>query len=313
MEIRKLIFVLIAIIVLGALGFGSWYYFKDSGPKNAQKPEQAVKVLEDKPPKFLFAINSETGHPFDRPMAAISFNNKIYVSDPGKGKILVFDQNGKFEHYLKSEIKFKMPYGLAYDASDLYIADSGAGKIYVLNTKGNTNREFKTKGVKLITPAVLLLRSGILYVSDLGLHQVLAFDRRGILLLKYGKEGHSLGNLYFPHGLAVTPQNTLYVADSGNNRIACYTSFGKAQAFGSDNMISTPRGLATDWKGNIWAVAGMANKIQVYAPNGKMIFSFGDTGSDYGQLYLPNGIYIDQNKRIYVTEVGNKRVSVFGY
>lgn len=315
MEKRKLVTLLIAIIVVGAVSFGIWFYFKVPVLNIIQKPVQENKLEVTRSPKFLFAISNEPVHPFDRPMATLAVNNKIYVSDSGKGKVLVFDYNGKFERYLEPNVKFKMPYGLAANDTSLYISDSGTGKIYIFDLEGNYQNVFEVKGVKLVTPAVLLIQDGILYVSDLSLHQVFAFDNSGSLLYKIGKEGRSTGELYFPHGLAVTSQNTVYVADSGNNRIELFPRDGSAQNFVMDQAVEipTPRGMVTDWNGNIWIVAGMANQIRVYSPSGEKIFFFGTTGIEYGQLSLPNGIYIDQNKRIYVTEAGNKRISVFGY
>ena len=34
-------------------------------------------------------------------------------------------------------------------------------------------------------------------------------------------------------------------------------------------------------------------------------------GTDNGQLYLPNGLFIDESDTIYVTDTVNQRISVF--
>lgn len=309
-KIRKLLIlnlVIISIITVGLIY--SYYYILD--------PSDSIKGIThavdyNKPPKFLFAINNEPDHPLDNPSAVLVMKNKIYVSDTGNGRLLVFDYNGKFERYLKpGDDSFKAPYGLAFDGSVLYVADPGSRKIFIFNSKGIFLKVFETK-VKLASPGVLLFQKGKLYVSDQLLHKVLVFDTAGNLLRSYGSEGHQEGQLYFPHGLVVDNKDSVFVADSGNDRIQVFKSDGSTVEVIGDR-ISAPRGLARDGNGNLWVVEGLANKLQVLKTDGTVVAVFGEPGKDYGQISLPNGVYIDQNNRIYVTEFGNSRVSVFAY
>lgn len=309
-KIRKLLILLLGIIsIITACLVYSYYYILD--PSDIIK---GVKHAVDytKQPKFLFAINNELDHPLENPSAVLVIKNKIYVSDTSKGRLLVFDYNGKFERYLKpGEASFKAPYGLAFDGSVLYVADPGSSKIYMFNSKGNFLKVFETK-VKLASPGVLLFQEGKLYVSDQLLHKVMVFDTRGNLLRSYGSEGHQKGQLYFPHGLMVDQKGSVYVADSGNDRIQAFKADGTAvEVIGG--QIATPRGMVGDENGNLWVVEGLANKLPVLKTDGTLVTVFGEQGREYGQLALPNGVYIDQNNRVYVTEFGNSRVSVFTY
>ena len=40
---------------------------------------------------------------------------------------------------------------------------------------------------------------------------------------------------------------------------------------------------------------------------------FGRSGQDYGEFWMPAGLWIDQNDKIYVADSYNKRVQIFQY
>ena len=41
--------------------------------------------------------------------------------------------------------------------------------------------------------------------------------------------------------------------------------------------------------------------------------AFGDHGREFGSLWLPTGLYIDNHDRIYVSDSSNRRVQIFKY
>ena len=307
-KVKKLV-ILLFVIISAIIACLIYSYFHVVNPI-ASVVKHGIDYT--KPPNFLFAINNEPAHPLENPAAVFVMNNKIYVSDTGNGKLLVMNYNGKFERYLKpGDVNFKAPYGMASDGTNLYVADTSLRKIFMFNSSGDFIKEFVTKE-KLSSPGVLLFQEGKLYVSDQMLNKVMVFDTAGNLLRSYGSEGHKEGQLYFPHGLVVDNKGWIYVADSGNDRIQAFKADGTTVKTIGTN-VSTPRGMTKDENGNIWVVEGLANKLQVLKIDGTQVTSIGTAGTDYGQISLPNGAYIDQHNRIYVTEFGNSRVSVFAY
>ena len=88
-------------------------------------------------------------------------------------------------------------------------------------------------------------------------------------------------------------------------------SIGTPGSSGSgDGQFSSPYGIAI--RGSVLYVADSSNKrVQKMTTSGKFIFKFGTSGSDVGQLKSPRCIRLDRNGRVFVSESGNNRVSVF--
>jgi hypothetical protein len=50
-------------------------------------------------------------------------------------------------------------------------------------------------------------------------HTLQIFDQRGVFLLGVGGQGHAPGEFWLPTGIWVTDNDTLYIADSHNQRV----------------------------------------------------------------------------------------------
>jgi tripartite motif-containing protein 71 len=54
-----------------------------------------------------------------------------------------------------------------------------------------------------------------------------------------------------------------------------------------------------------------SNNIQKFDSNGKFITRWGSYGTGYGQFDGPEGIAIDSEGNVYVSDNGNNRIQVF--
>jgi NHL repeat-containing protein len=77
-------------------------------------------------------------------------------------------------------------------------------------------------------------RGGSVYVANTVRHRVEIFDARGRAVGSWGGKGTAAGRLRFYQdpevtigGLAVTPDGTVYVADSGNGRVQVFDAKGR--------------------------------------------------------------------------------------
>ena len=77
--------------------------------------------------------------------------------------------------------------------------------------------------------------------------------------------------------------------------------------------FSRPKGVASDSDGNIYVVDALFDNIQMFDKEGHLLMAFGNHGKEYGEFWLPTGIYIDKNDFIYVSDSSNRRVQVFKY
>ena len=65
--------------------------------------------------------------------------------------------------------------------------------------------------------------------------------------------------------------------------------------------------------GNIYVTDALNSNAQAFSPDGRFISKFGvkGTGKDNDEMIKPEGIAIDKNDNIYVSEIGNDRVQKF--
>ena len=121
-----------------------------------------------------------------------------------------------------------------------------------------------------------------------------------------------------PWGVAVDDNGDVYVANRGyqcvyvfNQQGTIIRTIGTAGSYGSgDGQFYSPTGIAI--RGDVLYIIEESNhRVQKISTSGKFISKFGSCGSGNGQLSTPRGICLDRNGRVYVSEYGNNRVSVF--
>ena len=70
-------------------------------------------------------------------------------------------------------------------------------------------------------------------------------------------------------------------------------------------------GIASDTKGNILVVDKLKCAVMVYDKNFNFLNQFSSRGWKPGFLIAPEDVVIDSQSRVYVTQAGNKGISVF--
>jgi hypothetical protein len=66
-----------------------------------------------------------------------------------------------------------------------------------------------------------------IYALDWKANNIKVFDRNGQFVRTIGKQGQGPGEINFPSGLLITPENELMVEDAGNRRLAYFTLEGE--------------------------------------------------------------------------------------
>jgi len=256
-----------------------------------------------------------------RPYGVYADTDRVYVTDPGSGRLHVYDRSRKryFPVERWGDEDLISPIGIAVDGNgNMFVSDSVLKQVLVFDKEGKYLRAIGPPDM-FQRPAGIALNDDRIYIVDTHRHKVLVVSQTdGRLLFSFGKNGIENGNFNYPTNIFITKEKLIYVTDSMNFRIQVFnqdgsylTSFGKL-GDGSGNL-SKPKGIAVDSEGHIYVVDSHFDNVQVFDGQGNLLLIFGSSGNGKGEFLLPAGIYIDSSDRIYVADSYNQRIQVFQY
>jgi DNA-binding beta-propeller fold protein YncE len=165
--------------------------------------------------------------------------------------------------------------------------------------------------------AVAVDKQDRVYVFNRGAHPMCVFDRDGNFLTSWGEDV-----FHHAHGLHMGPDETLYCTDDGDHTVRQCTLSGKVlleigipgrpSGFMSGTPFNRCTHTALSPKGEIYVSDGYGNaRVHKYAPDGKVIASWGGSGCGPGEFNLPHNICCDADGWVYVADRENHRVQVF--
>jgi DNA-binding beta-propeller fold protein YncE len=77
--------------------------------------------------------------------------------------------------------------------------------------------------------------------------------------------------------------------------------------------LSRPKGVAADSDGNVYVVEGYFDYLLVFNGEGEFLMPIGGTGQGSGSFFLPAGVWVDANNRVFVADMFNGRVAIFQF
>src|SRR3984893_10853404 len=155
------------------------------------------------------------------------------------------------------------------------------------------------------------------YVFARGKHPMIVFDRAGNFLRSWGE-----GLFNRPHGVHVAPDDTLYCTDDGDHTVRRMTPDGKMlleigvpgepAPYMSGDPLNRCTHTALSPDGDLYVADGYGNaRVHKYSPDGKLLFSWGEPGTDPGKFNIVHNICCDADGWVYVADRENHRVQVF--
>lgn len=158
---------------------------------------------------------------------------------------------------------------------------------------------------------------GRVYVTETGgARMIHIYDGRGEQELGSFSSPDSETVDWVPVYVAVNPAGDVYVSDRAGATIFIFSADGtpKGQVTppeGAENWH--PLALTFDTAGNLYVadVTPEEHRILVIDPAGTLRLSFGTQGESPGEFSFPNGIAVDSEGRIFVTDSNNGRMQAF--
>jgi DNA-binding beta-propeller fold protein YncE len=205
---------------------------------------------------------------------AVQRSGTVASADYQRKQICFFDARFRF---LSSTTVPGAPLSIAL-ASDgnLYVGISN--DVLRMTRQGTIIDRFSAHGYAPHSPVDIAVgNSGLVYVIDRQLHRVSVFSSTGDLQFSFGTQGTNDGQFHAPSGIALdAASNEIIVADAGNSRIQVFSLQGQfRRKFGEHvQRIDTT-----------WRIIGAFAQIQ--------------------------GVAVDAEHRIYVTDSGLDHVQVF--
>lgn len=166
------------------------------------------------------------------------------------------------------------------------------------------------------------------FVFNRGDHPVLIFDRDGTFVSSWGR-----GGFVRPHGITIGPDDCVYCTDDNDHTVRKFTpegrllltlgTSGKASDTGATSMdfrgvqrsgppFHYPTNVALAATGDLYVTDGYGNaRVHHFAPDGRLLRSWGEPGSGPGQFNVPHGIAIDRNGIVFVADRENSRIQTF--
>ncbi len=226
------------------------------------------------------------------------------------------------------------------------LATDSAGNVWVSDTYNDRLEEFNSKGeyVRAVgsdgsgvgqfswTFGVTVDSKGYVWVTDAGNNRVEEFSGEGVFVRMFGwgvsngesklqvctsgcragLQGSGNGEFYIPEGIAVDSKGDVFVADRGNKRVQEFDSeLGWVRNLKQVEEHEGPFYLSIDGSGNLWVAYSWDNRIGEFNSEGKLVRTWGVSGSEPGQLSLPYGVDVGPEGNVWIPEYGNSRVQVF--
>lgn len=258
----------------------------------------------------------------------------------GGSRLFQFDSHGEFRRELGQEI-----YGALFaqqvrvDSRDnIWVVDQMSGQVIRFDPSGRIQMILSRKPEALPVPApapgdlpegggaegesfqgptdVAWDSQGNIYVAD-GLRnaRIAKYEPSGRWIMNWGRRGTGPGEFDVIHGIAIDPQNNVYVADYGNRRIQVFDARGNFQrqmtGFGTPAAICITPGpnpvmyVSNSNPPDDLDVGGEIYKMQL---DGSIVGKFGTAGKRVGQFGSVNAIDCREPNNLLVGELGNWRV-----
>jgi DNA-binding beta-propeller fold protein YncE len=254
---------------------------------------------------------------FNYPRAAVYANDRYYVVDKS-ARVQAFTPAGEFVlQWSTPEWKAGKPVGLGAGPNGrIYVGDTHYSRVLVYGPDGEALGSFGSTGTgpgqfQLVTD-IVVDRDGFIYVGEYGGNdRINKFTPDFEFVDSFAQQGPA--RLGRPQGLALGPDDRLYVADAANHRIAIFSRDGAlVDAIGrlGDGIgeLRFPYGVAFLSDGTLVVAEQGNNRVQRFTSSGESLGIWGRPGRAPGELAAPWGVAVGPNDELLIVDALNNRL-----
>jgi RHS repeat-associated protein len=253
----------------------------------------------------------------------IASDNKgdFWIADTGNNRLQELSHEGKYlwkEEAGSGTSKLTAPEDVVSPGGETYwVADTGESRLMKFAKSLGLEKDFAEGLIEKPSGIVIDPVESTVWATSPISDEVDEYLSSGEPAAQYGSPGSGERQFKEPHGIAVGPENNLYIADTGNNRIEEITYRGKyVRTFGSlgsgAGQLKAPRGVFVDREGDVWVADTGNNRIEEFGPSGTSLQTFGEEGTTEGKLKAPSGITIDSEGNAWIANTGDSRIEKWG-
>jgi len=198
--------------------------------------------------------------------------------------------------------------------------DANGNSLALWGSSGNGDGQFMFRAGASHPDGMTIDTHDVLYVVDYS-GRVQKFDTNGKFLGLWGAV-HSIDNpkILNVSSMAIDHRGNLYIADSDNTeppkaRLQEFDSAGHLLTTWDANFMPSWQddflSVAVDGQDDLYVAGGQSNHIWKLDSTGKLLTTWGNTGSNNGQFHGAQGIAIDKQANVYVGDNQGNRIEKF--
>ncbi len=251
------------------------------------------------------------------PIGVAYADGRLYVSDAGHNRIVVFDTTGAvLDSWGDPSLELRRPMHLGWSREgQLLVPEYLADRISVVERDGELTRRVGgrtgSEPGQIDAPGGVATAAGSLFIADFYNHRVDVLG--GGSPATIGRPGRvRSGRLHYPTDVATGGDSLVYVADAYNHRIQVFTSDGVFVRKWGGPLGLGGRGALKGWfrvatgievtRDTVYVADFENDRIQIFTARGQYL------GQATDSLSRPTDVAVGGRGELYVVDFGHDRV-----
>ncbi len=251
-------------------------------------------------------------------------NGEVFVADPGKNRVIIFDSSGVFQFEFDGADHFSSPVNIVVDSNGfIYVLGStrAGRRIFKFDFDGQFIQQFpiphgfKEGGFDFTCLAIS--DNNNLYVYDQVGSQVCIFDSQGIFVNSFeifsGKD--EVSQIAIIINSITISNDKIYIPVSSMGMIQAFDLNGNiSQSFGirGNNVgeLNFPVEVKITQDNLILVLDKHRINVICFSPEGKFLGEFGGKGSSPGWFYHPTLLEVNTQNQVYVGQIFENKIQL---